>query len=522
MQPATQPTEENRRARKTAAAKQRYRNRIPKVGTREIPLFRKNPRREEQFGIKSYVVCRECRAKRKKLNGNAWAHLSIHGLTEEQYCGPSGKWPGAPLVCEELRRELSQRAKLQMIPTRGRPRQLKSVRGHVGEQAAPKWPIVRALANGEGFKAAGKEVKRSPMTVWTAAQKIGFCGERQTVTTNAFYDFGEPVTTETIQALRKSAALSAPQFAKQTGIELSVVRGVIRPRRKGQRIQPGIAKRVIAWRDDLLRQLLATTASPTRGEDRYSGSRILKTFFPDLKSKRGLLLRVMRWCRRSEPVTISMNANDLGELFCAQAMLEVANGPRETLFARFLPWAPDLIRFFQANLQLIKGRGNLWPVADAAIAQRWNTTRHVVSGAWDSHWRAIPADEMRRLIEGLSPAQKASAPEGPRPGPVPLLATKRTDFAVGKEVETLLSKFRLICADVQALPRRARTNLERASNLLKEKKFSTQELQAALRSPGDPLIAARWFIAITTKRQYNVVAKYHQTYRRVVANPDPN
>ncbi len=158
-----------------------------------------------------------------------------------------------------------------------------------------------------------------------------------------------------------------------------------------------------------------TAALPVRGQDRYSGSRILKTLLPDLRLKRAQLLRVMRWCHSSASVTLTMNANDLGEQFCAQAMLEVRQGSDERLIVRFLPWAPDLIRFFQTNLPQLNGRGNLWPLADAAIAQRWDTTQHVLSGAWRSRWPAIPPDEMRRLIS------EAQAPQFAVPSPAPAI-----------------------------------------------------------------------------------------------------
>lgn len=384
--PATVGGQEFRRARRNEAARLLARSRVPKVVPQQLHYFRKHSRREQRLGIVDYVVCRKCGAKLQRLHGGPIPHLSVHGLSRADY---QKKWPGAPLICESLQRELSARAE---------------------PSTTKKWPIVCGIVRGKTYEQIGGELnpQRFFTTVWAWARKMGFCG-KTTRARPAFYDFDEPVTAEAVRTLRNITGLSVPQFAKRTNLITSVIADAIRPRHKG--IQPGTSKKIIVWRDDLIRHLLMTAAVPTRGQDRYSGSRILKTFFPDLRLKRALLLRVMRWCRSSASVTLTMNANDLGEQFCAQAMLEVRRqGSHEWLFARFLPWAPDLIGFFQTNLRLLKGEGNLWPLADAAIAQRWDTTPHVLSSAWRLRSTAIPPDEMRRLIGEVQAPQLATIP----------------------------------------------------------------------------------------------------------------
>lgn len=403
--------------------------------------------------------------------------------------------------------------------SRGRRRPgLKSVRGHSGEGPAKKWPIVCYLVEGCTHKEIGAKLSRSFTTTWSAARKMGFHDSAKARTMSALYDFGEPFTVEAVRALKSSSGLSVGQLATRTGLPASVITGTIRPRRKYQRVAPEIAKKILTWRDSVIRQLLSTAAAPARGEDRFSGSRILKTFFPDLGRKRGQLLSVLRRTRSLLNSTAGIKAHELGELFCTQAMLEVGRCAPQRTFAQSLPWLPAVMTFLQANFGRLAGNCDLWRLADEAIAWRWDTSAAIVSGVSRSRVQPILQSEMRMLLRETVPSAPPSTRR--RPGPRVSPIQSRAEFIGGRNVEAAIPRISAICRDLLTLPRRARTNLDRASLLLDGRNYSRQELAAAVRSPGDPLVAARWFISITTRKEYGVVAKYHQFYRRAVANPD--
>jgi len=277
--------------------------------------------------------------------------------------------------------------------------------------------------------------------------------------------------------------------------------------------------------------------------DRFNRSAILKTFIPHLRSiytlllgsstlpesHRGILAKVRLWLR-AHPTA---EAKDLQRHFCEQAYLEVSGQISGDLFKRFLLWAPKLMPFLETNLDRLRKPGDLSPLACEAIGTRWDAPRNIVAEAIKSRTRRIAPREMRFLILSLSQQQPAMLADVAkvavtsqqhsdkgRRGPEPLAFEETTMFKVGKRVDDEILRFQTICADLRSLPRRARTNLTRAVELLKAKNYSIKDLEAGIRSPGNPLIAARWFISMTTKRQYNVIAKYHQAYRRAVAKPN--
>lgn len=395
---------------------------------------------------------------------------------------------------------------------------LKSVRGHTGEAPLRKWPIACGLANGQSDNAIAKRLNRFFTTIWKNGLTLGFSGE------SAIYDFGHPFTAESAARLKRLSGLPMEQFAKQVRIPVGVAEGAVRARRKGQRLKPAVAAKILEWRNSVVRKLLADSANPQGGGLRCSGSRILKTFFPDVRKQYSLLRTAIRSARAYLRQAPNASADDFGEHLCDHAMLRTAGRSRNNV-ADFLPWAAQhrtSATFLGRHWNQFKASGDPGVLAFTILASEWGTTHHIVAGVLKQRTRAIPPSEIHHLLTMLDkrPGQ-GTISRRKKPGPEPYAIEEKAEFKIGKQIdEEVLPRFRLICADLHALPRRARTNLNRATELLKNKNYSRSELEAATRSPGDPLIAARWFVCITTKRQYNVVAKYHQTYRRAVSNPN--
>jgi len=402
--------------------RENHQRRIAKVSVEELPLFRQQPEREEKLGIADYVVCRECGAKLKRLR----PHLKAHSLTFEGYCGVGGKFPRAPMLCVSLKDKLSQDARERTGALRGKPRHdLRSVRGHAGEAPVSKWRIVCALAEGRSYEEIGAEVNRAEATVQSTAHAIGQAG------VPTLYDFGEPFTAAKFRELRDRLGLSVPELAKQVGMPAAAVTHATRG---NSRLGRSIAKRVVAWRDALIRKMLSTAAQPagSRGAYKFSGSRIFKTVLPDLSVKRKLLLSVLRAIRYQAPKTPS-GADELREWLCAQASREVARGLRDGLFARFVLWAPALVQSIWDNQERIRGMGELWSVSDAILAERWGTTTAVISGVSRSRVTVIPPNEMRHLVNAeRSLPQSAVAKKRRTPSEATMRKGRFCDRVIGE------------------------------------------------------------------------------------------
>ena len=282
-----------------------------------------------------YVVCRECNWHFRRLNGG---HLAaVHKLTTEEYLT---RHPGAPIMCADLPRKASIRTKQQMEPLRGRPRpELKSVRGHVGNGALKAWPVICHVVQGYSYADLESEFHRDFGTIADCARKRGFSGKP------CVYDLGRPFDKEAVQHLKNYTGLSATQMANGIGLPRSAIEELIKRDRAWQRIHPNAARKIIAWRDQLIAKLLATASKPSRADDRYSGSRILLTFFPDLPKKHKLLVNVLRKLRLFLLAQSEATEEQIGEHLCSEAMLETSRSFHARTFAEFLPWAPDLMPF---------------------------------------------------------------------------------------------------------------------------------------------------------------------------------
>jgi hypothetical protein len=361
----------------------------PQPASQTPNQFPEDSQHKPQIVTTQYVVCRECDKKFRRLNGG---HLAAkHNMTIEEY---RTRWPGAPITCPDLRKNASRRTKKQMEAVRGRPRpELRSVRGHTGEGPLKPWPVICRVVQEHSYAALESEFGRDFSTVADCARKRGISGKP------CVYDFGKLFDTQAVQHLKKCTGLSATQMANEIGLPEPAVAELVRPNRAGQRVHPATAKKIIAWRDHLIEKLLATASKPDRVNDRYSGSRVLRTLFPDLRARHKLLLNVLGKLRMFLLREASAGADEMGEHFCAEAMLEVSQGSSQKTFATFLPWAPDLMPFLEENIGRIRRPGNLWPVAEEAIARRWNTTRAVVNGTRKARARTIPPGELRHLVQ---------------------------------------------------------------------------------------------------------------------------
>lgn len=98
-----------------------------------------------------------------------------------------------------------------------------------------------------------------------------------------------------------------------------------------------------------------------------------------------------------------------------------------------------------------------------------------------------------RILRRIMASREIALTSTPAPSGVGrkrLLVADTAWFKVGRQVESVLPRFALICKDLVRLPRRVRTRLRDLKDLPALKQYNAEELEAATYSTRDPLIAS--------------------------------
>ncbi len=455
---ATDAQRAKRRDRKRA----NYRAHIPKVSAEVLGEAGQDPQFESRHGIKTYVICRICGAKCKKLENHL---IALHPHLAEKY--PTD-WPGAPLVCPKTRKFHSAITKNQMKTSRGRARpELSSVSGHPGETPLRWWSVVclivegcshQKIAEDKRIVVPDQKTERWFTAITRIARQLGFSGKR------CLYYFGDPITRAKVAEWQRASGLSHKDFANFTAISWQRVRGFSETSGKDLRIIPGDSRKIRDWLDRVIRTLMMKpdTAKGLRHRD-YNRSAVLKSFFPDLGKKYDLLFVVLSESQKFVTDKPEAGIEQWQDWLCDQAGREVAGGLRGNLFTRFLPWAPDVSRFIEGqnklleqkpgSLDVLRINRNLWQLAEQFFASYFDTTRPIVRNAWQA--RRIEARDMQvsifRVAQLTPPAQlnpqatlaeksedepsKKPRKHGPDPNP-----EENIWFKIGLEIEKLIAK----------------------------------------------------------------------------------
>lgn len=319
------------------------------------------------------------------------------------------------------------------------------------------------------------------------------------------YSFGDLFDAAAIRALRKTVGLNAVEFARQVGIRIQLVYTRARHGR------PTTALKVRSWRAKIIANLLSSAPKAGyRAHYGYGAYRTLRTFFPKLRDKCQLLLQpILIACRDYLKANRTAGLGELQKHLCEQAMLETADMRPGKLFVKFLPWAPEVLPFF--DLDRLSGQEKIPALALEIIAAYFGTTAGVVVAAMD--WRAepIPPKEMRLLISS-----------GPAPTPKPPRErtkkeeSKKQYFIVGRAVEDAIPVFEDLMTAKAAVPKSIRLRKER----LAKAGFTEEQIEAAIWAR-TAIVAARHFIAAKMNLSFEATAEYHRAYKAATAANSP-
>ena len=222
-----------------------------------------------------------------------------------------------------------------------------------------------------------------------------------------FYDFGEPFTKGCARHLWLLSGLTYDEFAKQVVISVRSLQADLSPNRSGESVDPSRAQKYIIWRDHTVQQLLIRAPGEKGKRVRWGKSAVLKTFFPELRDVRGLLVRnlprVTDWLNTNRDATF----DEFGEWVCAQAQFENKRNTRMHFWRRFLRLLPQLIpaiqehfdRLRSSNKQFDGRRFSKWALR--VLSAHFCVSPSIMQRAMETNAPTILRDTLRSLIEGL-------------------------------------------------------------------------------------------------------------------------
>jgi hypothetical protein len=94
----------------------------------------------------------------------------------------------------------------------------------------------------------------------------------------------------------------------------------------------------------------------------------------------------------------------------------------------------------------------------------------------------------------------------------------KMEVQIGRAIEEQIPIFKDIMQKKETLLRNIRRSQLQCADALRLFGYSREQSEAASMSK-DAMIAARWFIAATWKKEYETVVQYHKRYRRSLAEP---
>jgi hypothetical protein len=228
---------------------------------------------------------------------------------------------------------------------------------------------------------------------------MGFSGEKRTT---SFWSCGEIFDRSAVREIHKLSGLNVTEFANALGVPFGTLESLLSSRANEKRPHFQTAKKVAEWRGDLFSYLMSNaTRNPGANTCKYSQSRVIRTFFPQLGAKYSLLLQVLHRLQKVLRENPTWGADQLQEYFWSQAVQEKAGKSKGNLFKRFLPWAPELMPHLRSKIDRVLGVHHQ-PIAWEILAGWLGTTAPIISALINPSQaraiRPIPPEQMRWLI----------------------------------------------------------------------------------------------------------------------------
>jgi hypothetical protein len=292
----------------------------------------------------------------------------------------------------------------------GRPRRNYLVRFHQSERPVDKWKILELKSLGKSTQQIAKILNRAYPSIYLALRRMGF-----PTGISLCYSFGEPFDGSALRRLHLTSGLNVTEMSRQLQIKFSTLEPHLAPRQKRRALSLDGALKAASWRKSLFASLMSN-ASRHPGDDptKYAQSRIIVTFFPNVRERYAFLHQVFDEISQALRQNPDWSIENLQQYLCEQALLENVGKRSGNLFSKFLPWAPELAPFLAGKLDILRGVHHQ-RLAFEAIATSLGTTPGVVSSivnpAQAVNIKPISAKDVRGLISNAEKEAKLAAAE---------------------------------------------------------------------------------------------------------------
>jgi hypothetical protein len=287
----------------------------------------------------------------------------------------------------------------------GRPRPTLTLATHPGERTVDKWKIVELRIAGKSNQEIAKLLNRAWPSIYIALRGMGF---PVGTGVSACYSFGELFDRAALRRLRQISGFNVTSLAEQLGVPFATLEVALSTRKSQSQMHLKTARKASEWRASLFRSLMSNASRhPGRQTDKYGQSRVIVTFFPNLRARYLCLLEVLHQLGKKLRDNPEWSLDRLQQHLCEQAMGEKAGISRGDLFRRFLPWAPELTPFLAGKLQDLQGvryQRIAWEILAGSLGTTAPIISAVINPAQAQRIRPIPPEEMRWLILKLAAA----------------------------------------------------------------------------------------------------------------------
>jgi hypothetical protein len=297
------------------------------------------------------------------------------------------------------------------------------------------------------------------------------------------YSLGELFDREAFRNLQRICGLSTTQMAEVVGLSFARVDCALSRRSRPKELHFDIAKAALIWRDRLFRTMMSSASryvgKKALGTGAYSQSRVIRTFFPNLRDRYLFLIKVLHRLGDTLSAKPNWSPTQLERHLCEQAILEQKGISKGNLYRSFLPWAPELMPFISQKLQDVRGSKHkelTYKILGEYLGTSIATISILVNAAQAANVRAISPDQMRWEILSVDQEKHANKRKPRKRGRKKENEETKTYYKVGLMVET--------------------------------------RIPATLKNDRFAIVTARREVEASRGFQPGVVAQYHRAYRR--------
>jgi len=207
---------------------------------------------------------------------------------------------------EKAGRKLRSKSEAMQLAKLGYRRTTLRMVSHPDEDPASSWMIARLKCQNKSNREIASELNRSQPTIFLRLRRMGFPDGRG-VTIG--FSFGEVFDQAALRRLQEMSGLNVATLAGQLHMPFDSLHAALRGKRN-KHIYLETVRKADEWRVRLFRHLMSDAVRhPGRENNRFSQSRVVLTFLPNLRERALLLTKI--WINWQPPFAIAPSAQPI-------------------------------------------------------------------------------------------------------------------------------------------------------------------------------------------------------------------